>query len=204
MYKTNVAGHFCVYNKIISVSIHYYKVVNGKIWKNAKFLLYELTQPVTARWCQTFSPWEQICHHQRWRDGKTNIYRSEPPSPTPCAIYPSPRPLATSPSPTPLATSAPVPAPAPAPFPAPGPSLQGTGCEMYTETLSSSFIGMTFARAAEICFVKVQYRAFHVSSIFPLFQLKLLIIAIELTNSEGKTEIAVNPQKVRIANETVG
>ena len=33
--------------------------------------------------------------------------------------------------------------------------LQGTGCEMYTETLSSSFIGMSFAKAAEICFVKV-------------------------------------------------
>ena len=33
--------------------------------------------------------------------------------------------------------------------------LQGTGCEMYTETLSSSFIGMTFSQAAETCFVKV-------------------------------------------------
>ena len=27
--------------------------------------------------------------------------------------------------------------------------LQGTGCEMYTETLSHSFAGMTFAQAAE-------------------------------------------------------
>ena len=33
--------------------------------------------------------------------------------------------------------------------------FQGTGCEMYTETLSSSFIGMTFSQAAETCFVKV-------------------------------------------------
>ena len=33
--------------------------------------------------------------------------------------------------------------------------LQGTGCEMYTETLSSSFIGMTFSQAAETCFVNV-------------------------------------------------
>ena len=33
--------------------------------------------------------------------------------------------------------------------------LQGTGCEMYTETLSTSFIGMTFSQAAETCFVKV-------------------------------------------------
>ena len=38
----------------------------------------------------------------------------------------------------------------------------------------------------------------------PCIQLKLLIIAIELTNSDGKTEIAVNPQKVRIRNATVG
>ena len=27
--------------------------------------------------------------------------------------------------------------------------LQGTGCEMYTETLSPSFSGMTFSQAAE-------------------------------------------------------
>ena len=33
--------------------------------------------------------------------------------------------------------------------------LMGTGCEMYTETLSSSFIGMSFSQAAETCFVKV-------------------------------------------------
>ena len=35
--------------------------------------------------------------------------------------------------------------------------LQGTGCEMYTETLSSSFIGMSFSQAAETCFVKVTF-----------------------------------------------
>ena len=34
--------------------------------------------------------------------------------------------------------------------------FQGTGCEMYTETLSTSFIGMTFSEAAETCFVKVK------------------------------------------------
>ena len=34
--------------------------------------------------------------------------------------------------------------------------FQGTGCEMYTETLSSSFIGMTFSQAAETCFVQVR------------------------------------------------
>ena len=35
--------------------------------------------------------------------------------------------------------------------------LQGTGCEMYTETLSTSFINMTFSQAAETCFVKVKH-----------------------------------------------
>ena len=33
---------------------------------------------------------------------------------------------------------------------------QGTGCEMYTETLSPSFIGMSFGQAAETCFVRVR------------------------------------------------
>ena len=36
--------------------------------------------------------------------------------------------------------------------------LEGTGCEMYTETLSVSFIGMTFSQAAETCFVKVKLK----------------------------------------------
>ena len=34
-------------------------------------------------------------------------------------------------------------------------NVQGTGCEMYTETLSPSFNGMTFVQAAETCFVRV-------------------------------------------------
>ena len=42
---------------------------------------------------------------------------------------------------------------------------QGTGCEMYTETLSSSFIGMSFAKAAEICFVKVRNYLSHFISL---------------------------------------
>lgn len=40
---------------------------------------------------------------------------------------------------------------------------------MYTESFSSSFAGMTFAQASELCFVK----------------LKLLLLAIEV-GSEGK------------------
>ena len=34
--------------------------------------------------------------------------------------------------------------------------VQGTGCEMYTETLSPSFNGMSFVQAAETCFVRVR------------------------------------------------
>ena len=44
--------------------------------------------------------------------------------------------------------------------------LQGTGCEMYTETLSPTFTGMTFAQASELCFVK----------------LKLLLLALEASS----------------------
>ena len=42
--------------------------------------------------------------------------------------------------------------------------LQGTGCEMYTETLSTSFINMTFSQAAETCFVKVKYILIHLET----------------------------------------
>ena len=43
---------------------------------------------------------------------------------------------------------------------------QGTGCEMYTETLSPSFSGMTFSHAAEICYIKVLSEAVFQSRIF--------------------------------------
>lgn len=48
--------------------------------------------------------------------------------------------------------------------------LCGTGMEMYTEHLSCSFSGMTFAQASELCFVK----------------LKLLLLAIEI-GGEGRS-----------------
>ena len=38
--------------------------------------------------------------------------------------------------------------------------LQGTGCEMYTETLSPTFTGMTFSQASELCFVKLKVMFF--------------------------------------------
>ncbi|KPM05063.1 calcium-activated potassium channel slowpoke-like protein [Sarcoptes scabiei] len=67
--------------------------------------------------------------------------------------------------------------------------LCGTGMEMYTENLSSAFIGMTFAQATELCFVK----------------LKLLLLAIEVTNEEGNTQIVINPKgTIRIQANTQG
>ena len=47
---------------------------------------------------------------------------------------------------------------------------QGTGCEMYTEILSPSFVGMTFNQASVLCFTK----------------LKLLLLAIETKSDIGK------------------
>lgn len=69
--------------------------------------------------------------------------------------------------------------------------LCGTGMEMYTENLSSSFVGMTFAQASELCFVK----------------LKLLLLAIEVRSGEdGQATIVINPKKDnhRIQTNTQG
>jgi len=68
--------------------------------------------------------------------------------------------------------------------------LQGTGCEMYTETLSPSFSGMTFSQASELCFVK----------------LKLLLLAIEVKATDGgsDTKISINPQSSKMPANTVG
>ena len=48
--------------------------------------------------------------------------------------------------------------------------LQGTGCEMYTEVLSPSFVGMTFNQASVLCFSK----------------LNLLMLAIECRSDVGQ------------------
>ena len=96
--------------------------------------------------------------------------------------------------------------------------LQGTGCEMYTEILSPSFVGMTFNQASVLCFTK----------------LKLLLLAIETKSDVGKkssevirfkmpvstylstvkiyffhpaakeTKIMINPRGVKIVANTVG
>ncbi|XP_076054675.1 calcium-activated potassium channel slo isoform X2 [Oratosquilla oratoria] len=67
--------------------------------------------------------------------------------------------------------------------------LCGTGCEMYTETLSPSFVGITFPQASELCFTK----------------LKLLLLAIEVKNEEGSdSKIAINPKATKIQPNTQG
>ncbi|XP_037949352.1 calcium-activated potassium channel slowpoke isoform X29 [Teleopsis dalmanni] len=68
--------------------------------------------------------------------------------------------------------------------------LQGTGCEMYTETLSPSFTGMTFPQASELCFSK----------------LKLLLLAIEIKGAEdgGDSKISINPRGAKIQANTQG
>ncbi|XP_055617668.1 calcium-activated potassium channel slowpoke isoform X25 [Toxorhynchites rutilus septentrionalis] len=67
--------------------------------------------------------------------------------------------------------------------------LQGTGCEMYTETLSPSFTGMTFPQASELCFTK----------------LKLLLLAIEIKGEEGvDSKISINPRGAKIHANTQG
>ncbi|KAF2899402.1 hypothetical protein ILUMI_06771, partial [Ignelater luminosus] len=68
--------------------------------------------------------------------------------------------------------------------------LRGTGMEMYTETLSPSFIGMPFAQAAELCFTK----------------LKLLLLAIEIKgNDHGMdSKICINPRGAKIQANTQG
>merc|ERR1719357_2138487 len=67
--------------------------------------------------------------------------------------------------------------------------LQGTGCEMYTETLSPTFTGMTFSQASELCFVK----------------LKLLLLAIEVKSDDGTdNKISINPRGTKLPSNTVG
>ncbi|XP_039306650.1 calcium-activated potassium channel slowpoke isoform X23 [Solenopsis invicta] len=67
--------------------------------------------------------------------------------------------------------------------------LQGTGCEMYTETLSPSFTGMTFPQASELCFTK----------------LKLLLLAIEIKGEGGcDSKISINPRGAKIGAKTQG
>ncbi|XP_014244789.1 calcium-activated potassium channel slowpoke isoform X7 [Cimex lectularius] len=67
--------------------------------------------------------------------------------------------------------------------------LRGTGMEMYTESLSPTFIGMPFAQATELCFTK----------------LKLLLLAIEIKGEDGSdSKISINPRGAKISANTQG
>ncbi|KAI8424023.1 hypothetical protein MSG28_002668 [Choristoneura fumiferana] len=67
--------------------------------------------------------------------------------------------------------------------------MRGTGMEMYTETLSTTFVGMPFKLAAELCFTK----------------LKLLLLAIEIKGEEGAdSKISINPRSAKIHANTQG
>ncbi|CAH2105306.1 unnamed protein product [Euphydryas editha] len=60
---------------------------------------------------------------------------------------------------------------------------------MYTETLSTSFTGMSFSQASELCFTK----------------LKLLLLAIEIKGEEGTdSKISINPRNAKIHANTQG
>ncbi|XP_060801710.1 calcium-activated potassium channel slowpoke isoform X2 [Amyelois transitella] len=67
--------------------------------------------------------------------------------------------------------------------------MRGTGMEMYTETLSTTFVGMPFILAAELCFTK----------------LKLLLLAIEIKGEEmADSKISINPRSAKIHANTQG
>ena len=66
--------------------------------------------------------------------------------------------------------------------------LQGTGCEMYTEILSPSFVGMTFNQASVLCFSK----------------LNLLMLAIETKSDVGEFFVSfTQPSVVLVLTPTV-
>ncbi|XP_063814770.1 calcium-activated potassium channel subunit alpha-1 isoform X13 [Pseudophryne corroboree] len=67
--------------------------------------------------------------------------------------------------------------------------LEGVANEMYTEYLSSAFVGLSFPAVCELCFVK----------------LKLLMIAIEYKSEKGESRIIINPgNHVKIKEGTLG
>ncbi|KAM3913536.1 calcium-activated potassium channel subunit alpha-1 isoform 12-T12 [Leptodactylus fuscus] len=67
--------------------------------------------------------------------------------------------------------------------------LEGVANEMYTEYLSTAFVGLSFPAVCELCFVK----------------LKLLMIAIEYKSEKGESRIIINPgNHVKIQEGTLG
>ena len=83
--------------------------------------------------------------------------------------------------------------------------LQGTGCEMYTETLSPSFTTMSFAMAAEWVHSPVTRHPSLSTGRLCFVKLKLLLLAVEETTSEGQdNQISINPRDFKISPNTVG
>uniref|UniRef100_A0A452UC92 Calcium-activated potassium channel subunit alpha-1 n=1 Tax=Ursus maritimus TaxID=29073 RepID=A0A452UC92_URSMA len=67
--------------------------------------------------------------------------------------------------------------------------LEGVSNEMYTEYLSSAFVGLSFPTVCELCFVK----------------LKLLMIAIEYKSANRESRILINPgNHLKIQEGTLG
>ncbi|XP_029306390.1 calcium-activated potassium channel subunit alpha-1 isoform X5 [Cottoperca gobio] len=67
--------------------------------------------------------------------------------------------------------------------------LEGVANEMYTEYLSSAFVGLTFPTICELCYVK----------------LKLLLIAIEYKSEQRESSILINPgNNVKMQEGTLG
>ncbi|XP_048863164.1 calcium-activated potassium channel subunit alpha-1 [Brienomyrus brachyistius] len=67
--------------------------------------------------------------------------------------------------------------------------LEGVANEMYTEYLSSAFVGLSFPMVCELCYVK----------------LKLLMIAIECKSEQRESSILINPgNHVKIKEGTLG
>ena len=87
-------------------------------------------------------------------------------------------------------------------------SILGTGCEMYTETLSPSFAGMSFSQAAEYENVILPSNSFNFFFCCRLcfIKLKLLLLAIEVKNDEGggDPKICINPHMAKIPANSIG
>uniref|UniRef100_A0A8C4TI79 Calcium-activated potassium channel subunit alpha-1 n=1 Tax=Erpetoichthys calabaricus TaxID=27687 RepID=A0A8C4TI79_ERPCA len=67
--------------------------------------------------------------------------------------------------------------------------LEGVANEMYTEYLSSAFVGLSFPMVCELCYVK----------------LKLLLIAIEYKSDKRESSILINPgNHVKMQEGTLG
>ncbi|XP_005914137.1 calcium-activated potassium channel subunit alpha-1a isoform X34 [Astatotilapia calliptera] len=67
--------------------------------------------------------------------------------------------------------------------------LEGVANEMYTEYLSSAFVGLSFPMVCELCYVK----------------LKLLLIAIEFKSEQRESSILINPgNHVKLQEGTLG